>query len=112
MTPVGLTFDLHEGLIVNHDPVEKRLSALAGCWADPDAYARTLALSDPLVYRVTSAPEASGPGDLGYGLGCLLPGRVGDEYYLTRGHLHKRREAAEVYIGLRGVGLMQPLGRG
>lgn len=106
MTPMGLTFDLHEGLIAGQSPTEKRLSALAGCWVDPDAYAKACAASDPLVYRVTSAPETASPGGLGYGLGCVLPGRVGDEYYLTRGHLHQRREAAEVYVGLRGVGLM------
>lgn len=102
----GLSFDLNTGVIAGRPPVEKRLSALAGCCVDPAAFARACATGDPVVYQVTSAPDEPGTGGLGYGLGCLFPGRVGDEYYLTRGHLHQRREAAEVYIGLAGAGLM------
>ena len=41
-----------------------------------------------------------------YGLGVLMPGKVGDEYYMTKGHLHAWRPAAEVYIGLEGEGVM------
>ena len=106
MQPIGLRFDPQTGVIEGHTPTEKRLSALAGCWVDPGAFARACAAGDPVVYQVTSAPDAPEPGGLGYGLGCVYPGRVGAEYFLTRGHLHQRREAAEVYIGLRGTGLM------
>lgn len=35
-----------------------------------------------------------------------MPGRIGDEYYLTKGHYHSCREADEVYIGLTGQGAM------
>jgi glucose-6-phosphate isomerase len=45
-------------------------------------------------------------GDLDYVLGVLMPGKVGDEYYMTKGHLHAWRPAAEVYLGLRGCGMM------
>jgi glucose-6-phosphate isomerase len=33
-----------------------------------------------------------------------MPGRIGNEYFLTRGHLHVWRSAAEVYVGLSGEG--------
>lgn len=39
-------------------------------------------------------------------MGILEAGKVGDEYYLTKGHLHSYRPAAEVYLGLRGEGMM------
>ncbi len=35
-----------------------------------------------------------------------MPGKIGREYYLTKGHFHAWRPAAEVYLGLRGHGLM------
>ena len=35
-----------------------------------------------------------------------MPGRIGQEYFMTRGHLHEWRVAAEIYIGLSGNGLM------
>jgi len=59
-----------------------------------------------LLYRVTAVEPAQGPGDLHCGIGILYPGRIGDEYHLTKGHLHRTREAAEIYIGLEGEGLM------
>jgi glucose-6-phosphate isomerase len=36
----------------------------------------------------------------------VMPGRIGDEYFMTKGHLHAWREAAEFYIGLSGEGVM------
>lgn len=62
--------------------------------------------NNPVVYRVIAVEPASGPGDLHYGLGILYAGKVGNEYFLTKGHLHQTREAAEVYIGQSGEGLM------
>jgi glucose-6-phosphate isomerase len=86
--------------------VERRLSQLRGCFADEAAYEAALAQEDTLLYRVTAMEPANGIGDLHYGLGVLYPGKVGDEYFLTKGHLHRTREAAEIYIGLSGEGMM------
>ncbi len=65
-----------------------------------------LAHGNPLLYRVASFEPGGGDGDLHYGIGQIMPGRVGDEYFMTKGHLHTRREAAEFYIGLQGEGVM------
>jgi glucose-6-phosphate isomerase len=35
-----------------------------------------------------------------------MPGKIGSEYFMTRGHLHVWRPAAEFYIGLSGGGVM------
>lgn len=86
--------------------IERRLSQLEGCFADPKAYAKALEHDDPIVYSVSSLEPAQGDGDLHIGLGRIMPGKVGAEYFLTRGHLHSWREAAEIYIGIDGDGLM------
>lgn len=99
-------FDPFTGRIEGAPLVERRLADLRGCFADAAAYEAALARGNPLVYTVASIEPASGPGDLHYGVGLILPGRVGDEYYLTKGHLHAWRDAAEVYIGLSGEGQM------
>ena len=39
-------------------------------------------------------------------MAMAVPGRIGNEYFLTKGHLHSWREAAEIYIGLTGEGMM------
>lgn len=86
--------------------VTRRLSDLKGVFADARAYEEALQEGDPVLYTVSSLDDHNGDGQLHLGLGVLYPGKVGDEYYLTKGHLHSVREAAEVYICLRGEGLM------
>ena len=85
---------------------ERYLGDLKNCFADSHAYDRALERGNPLLYRVASFEPRNGDGQLHYGLGILEAGKVGDEYYLTKGHYHAYRPAAEVYIGLHGEGLM------
>jgi glucose-6-phosphate isomerase len=99
-------FDVMSGTIDGRPKLVRRLSDLRGSFADTQAYERALAAGDPVVYTVASVEPATGSGQLHYGLGMVMPGKVGDEYFLTKGHLHAWRDAAEVYIGLTGGGLM------
>ena len=99
-------FDPVSGVIAGAPVVERRLGDLRGCFADVAAYEAALALDNPLLYRVASVEPGHGAGDLHYGVGLLMPGKIGDEYFLTKGHLHSWREAAEFYIGLTGEGVM------
>ena len=98
--------DLSIGLIVGQPTVQRRLRDLRESFDDSQAYEAALAQDDPLVYTVSSVEPGEGAGDLHYGLGLIMPGQVGGEYYLTKGHVHHWRDAAEVYIGLGGEGMM------
>lgn len=100
------TYDAAAGALSGGREVVRTLSQLKGAFADESAYAAALAAGDPVLYRVVAVEPANGAGDLHYGLGTLFPGKVGKEYYLTKGHLHRTREAAEVYLGLSGEGMM------
>ena len=92
---------------VDGAPATRRfLGDLGGCFADTAAYDAALAVGNPLIYAVSSIEPGSGAGDLHCGVGLLMPGRVGSEYFMTRGHLHSWRDAAEIYIGLTGEGVM------
>ena len=99
-------YDAQTGLIAGNAPSSRHLSDLPASFADATAYRRMLAQGNPLLYQVTQIEENDGPGQLHYGLGVLFPGKVGDEYYMTKGHLHAWRPAAEVYVGLAGHGVM------
>lgn len=98
--------DLGAGTVGAHPGTERFLSDLRGVFHDRAAYDEALARGNPLVYRVVGVAPAEGDGQLHYGLGTLQAGKIGDEYFLTRGHLHAWRPAAEVYVGLRGEGRM------
>jgi glucose-6-phosphate isomerase len=99
-------YDPRGAMLGGGNRVRRSLSQLEGCFEDAAAFRKALGSSDPLVYEVTAVEPADGQGDLHYGLGILYPGQVGNEYFMTKGHLHESRAAAEVYIGLNGEGVM------
>lgn len=99
-------YDVSTGRLRSPRPVvERRLSDVSECFEDASACA-ALEKKNPLLYAVTAVENLSGEGDLHYGLGVLHPGKVGREYFMTKGHLHAWRPAAELYIGLAGCGVM------
>jgi glucose-6-phosphate isomerase, archaeal len=108
MIPPALTsrLDLDRGIIEGALVTERRLSDVAECFGDSSVCREILVKENPLLYTVSTVTPAEGEGQLHYGLGRLMPGKVGDEYFLTKGHYHAWREAAEVYVGLCGEGMM------
>lgn len=99
-------FDPVSGQIAGAPETRRYLNDLRGCFFDTVAYESALQSGNPLLYSVASVEFGSADGDLHYGLGRLMPGQVGSEYYMTKGHFHSWREASEVYIGLGGQGVM------
>lgn len=83
---------------------ETRLADLSGLFADE--YACSTRDPDTLLYRVAMLPGSGVEGDLNMGVTHIEAGRIGQEYFMTRGHLHARAEQAEYYFGLRGEGLL------
>lgn len=94
-------------LLGSHQRYEKRFRDLSGLYRDDSAFQAQLgARGDDVVYWVeSSAPEAK-PGALTVGLSVLEPGLVGDEFAMTRGHLHASPEHGELYYGISGNGVM------
>ena len=103
---LSLPYTVADGKIAGHSPVERHLRDVCSAFADQPAANALLASGDPLLYYVTLIDEHNGAGDLHYALGVLMPGKIGAEYFMTKGHFHAWRPAAEVYIGLRGQGMM------
>jgi glucose-6-phosphate isomerase len=101
-----VSYSLDSAALGKRPMVKRYLADLRGSFADAAAYEAALAQGNPLLYEVSAVEPASGDGQLHYGLGILYPGKIGDEYYLTKGHYHTHRPAAEIYIGLKGEGAM------
>lgn len=73
-----------------------------------DEGARLSLPPEGVVYSVQSirpVPEGT-EGGLFCGVTLLMPGRVGDEYFMTRGHFHARRNRAEFYWCIEGQGML------
>jgi glucose-6-phosphate isomerase len=61
---------------------------------------------NPIVYEVYEVPQPPFEGLFSLACTVLHPGKIGREYYFTRGHFHSREPSSEVYIGLRGRGML------
>ena len=88
----------------NH--IVRRLSDLPKQFADRQAYQAMRDSGDPLVYEVFENRRPETAGELLSGLSIVHPGRVGNEYFMTKGHYHAVRETAEIYYCLEGKGVL------
>jgi glucose-6-phosphate isomerase, archaeal len=99
-------FNPMTGGISGAPTVERHLRDLRGCFSDVTAFEAAAAVGNPLLYSVATVEPGNAAGDLHYAVALLMPGKIGAEYYMTKGHLHSWREAAELYLGLTGEGVM------
>jgi len=92
----------------------RRAHDLRGVFQDEAALEALVRQGDPVVYETFEAPLPEASGHLMFGVTVLYPGRVGTEYFMTKGHYHERRATAEVYVALRGRGclVLQAEGQG
>jgi glucose-6-phosphate isomerase len=88
----------------NH--IQRQLSALKGQFLDQVAYEKLLAQGDPLIYEVYEVHRPEVEGEILTGISILHPGKVGNEFFMTKGHFHSVLNTAEVYYCLRGEGYM------
>jgi glucose-6-phosphate isomerase len=85
----------------------KTFADLAGLYGDGAAFRAMLPEhGSRIVYEVTEFRPSERAGDLIFGVTRMAPGKVGDEYFLTRGHIHARADRPEIYHGQKGRGLM------
>jgi glucose-6-phosphate isomerase len=102
----SLVFDPLTGLSPAAKPLRRRLSAMKGMYADASAFDAMVRAGDPLVYEFFDLRLPETAAEIAFGTTITYPGRVGDEYFMTKGHFHRILETGEVYYCLRGQGLM------
>lgn len=84
----------------------KTLAELRGVFYNHEAYEKLP--SDTLLYEVTCHfPVEEGTlGGLYFGITKIFPGKVGNEYFMTKGHFHANVDRAEYYWGIEGEGML------
>lgn len=107
--PVASVVDVSAGTMGgNTGRYEKRLKDLDGMYEDHAAFhALAGETGEQIVYAVEDFKPGNHAGDLIYGVTRMSPGRVGREFFLTRGHIHAKADRPEIYYGQQGRGLMQ-----
>ena len=105
--PISVQFDFESGTF---DPVkirdDRRLSDLQMMFYDKRAIETLLRAGDPLIYEIWYHPFPTSKSDMALGVTRLLPGTIGDEYHMTKGHIHERDDQPEIYFCIRGTGYL------
>ncbi|MDR2163617.1 MAG: glucose-6-phosphate isomerase [Clostridiales Family XIII bacterium] len=99
-------FSLVTGLSGTAESSKRYLSKVAGMFYDDAAATELLKGGDPLIYEFYELGVPELPGDIAFGTSITYPGKVGREFYMTKGHFHTVLETAEVYFCLSGEGGM------
>lgn len=109
MSDLPFTFTVPlPGVIPSHydNYIVRHLSSLKGQFVDQEAYQKMLDEDDRLIYEVYEIKRPEIAGELLMGISIVHPGKVGREYFMTKGHFHTVVETAEVYYCLQGKGYM------
>ncbi len=86
---------------------QKKLGDLTGLYEDTAAFDAAVSTDgERIVYEVQDKHPDQRAGDLIFGVTLMQPGRIGDEYFMTRGHIHAKGNRPEIYYGESGEGLM------
>jgi glucose-6-phosphate isomerase len=88
----------------NH--ITRRLSSMKGQYLDQMVYETMLSREDTLLYEVYEIKRPEAAGELLQGISIIHPGKVGDEYFMTKGHFHQVLDTGEVYYCLSGQGMI------
>jgi len=98
-----LYVDYTNGEITGKDVLNpiKKLKDLPNIFEDKNAFSEID--GEEIIYEVQAIlPVKEGiEGGLFYGKTIINPGKVGDEYYMTKGHFHEKIDRAEFYWELK-----------
>lgn len=104
--PFTVYFSLNNGLSDSRKSNQRRLSQMRGMYYDSKAFDELLREKDHLIYEFYELGIPPTEGDLAFGTSITYPGKVGNEYYMTKGHFHQILDTAEVYYCIGGKGYM------
>jgi glucose-6-phosphate isomerase len=83
--------------------ISRYLSDMRGVFYDRDAYEAMLE-ENPKIYEFYNVIIPEEDGHLQHCTSIVYPGKVGNEYFMTKGHYHAIPGTAEIYICFRGQG--------
>jgi glucose-6-phosphate isomerase len=105
--PVTVDIDLSNGVFtpcMEYEP--RRLSRLARMFHDQVAVEQAMQSGDPLIYEIRYYPFITDNSDMVLGTTRVQPGKIGDEYYMTKGHFHEVGNQPEIYHCVHGEGFL------
>jgi len=105
--PISVKFDAETGIFAPvKTVVERRVSDLKEMFQDKAAVNYEMTHGDKVVYEIRYHPFVTSKSDMSLGVTRIFPGKVGDEYHFTKGHVHERDDQPEIYYCVHGTGYL------
>ncbi len=105
-TPFTINFDLINGLSSDRTSTKRYLSSMKNMYLNEVAREEMQKQEDTLVYEFYELGLPETDNNLLFGTSITYPGKVGNEFFMTKGHFHTILDTAEVYYCLSGEGYM------
>ncbi len=99
-------FNLTDGLSNKKESSKRYLSEIKHIFMESEQAEKYLNQQNPLVYEFYEIGMPEDSRDLAFGTSITYPGKIGREYFMTKGHFHNIIDTAEVYYCLQGHGYM------
>jgi glucose-6-phosphate isomerase len=107
MKPFSMYLNFKAGELAPSDRINiRKLSDMRGMFLDSEAEIRILKKEDPVVYSFSERIMPEKNGHLQLAITTIQPGKIGEEYFMTKGHYHRRSDTSEVYLGIEGKGCL------
>ena len=103
---MAIRFNLEDGLSPECKSTKRMLSAMEGMYLNNKKLKEMIRNEDILVYEFYELGIPKNSGELAYGTTILYPGKVGNEYFMTKGHFHSKIDTAEIYYCIKGHGYL------
>ena len=103
---IAIKFNLNNGLATNVETTKRMLSQMESMYLDNEKLKEMIEKKNILIYEFYQLAIPKEEGHLAYGTTILYHGKVGKEYFMTKGHFHSILNTAEVYYCLKGHGYL------
>lgn len=107
MNPFFMNLGFKAGTLTPRDRVNvRKFSHMEGMFLEAESERLNLESKDPVIYSFCEKVLPEEPGHLQIAMTTIHPGKVGEEYFMTKGHYHRLARTSEVYLGLEGRGCL------
>jgi glucose-6-phosphate isomerase, archaeal len=106
--PVSVQVNIQDGSFTPCMEIElRKVSDLSRMFSDQSAVEEIIKTGDRLVYQIRYYPFITHNSDMALGTTMIIPGKVGNEYHMTKGHFHEANNQPEIYHCVQGEGFLQ-----
>jgi glucose-6-phosphate isomerase, archaeal len=105
--PFSFDLDFSSGKVSRFgERTRRKASDMQSMFYDKKAVQEAIQTDDPLIYEFYNTKFITSTSDMAVAVTRIFPGKIGDEYFMSKGHQHQRNDQPEMYICVQGTGYL------